>query len=386
MLQVRRITLLATVSLALAACSSTSDSSPATSPVSPESATDPVVNPLPAPSGPLPVGVVDLQRSATVAYYPAVASTGHGPRLYASPALLGVYGVTAEGFEAIIPFSQILAEPVRDAGPRPVVILAPGGGSFVELSTSLAEELASNGYVVITLQPDVAADGLFNIGDGNYSVAETNLIATATDEMRLAQIEDAIDLLADPLTTELVGPVDLARIAVGGHSYAGSTAFNASLLDPRITSVFDLDGTLFGDAGVTPVSVPSLVVMADLYNYSQEPPEGGWDPAVTDSLADILRSNELVRTAPNIVAVGFLGSDHYSVTDLPAIVEGLPEPVRSSALEGAGAIGRAGTIDTNTIVLRFLNAALAPEPRLATAAELVEGLPSTTADPLALNG
>jgi dienelactone hydrolase len=320
-----------------------------------------------------------------VAYYPAVANTGHGSRGYASPALLGVYGVTAEGFAAITPYSQILAEPVRDAGPRPVVILAPGGGSFVELSTSLAEELASNGYVVITVQPDIVADGLLNIGDGNYSEAEINLVATATDEMRMAQINDAIDLLADPLTTELVGPVDPSRIAVGGHSYAGSIAFNASLLDPRITSVFDLDGTLFGDAGVTPVSVPSLVVMADLYTYAQEPPEGGWDPALVDSIADLTRSNELVRTAPNTVAVALLDADHYSVTDVPAIVEGLPGPVRSAALEGAGAIGRVGTTNTNTIVLRFLKAALATQPRLATAAELVDGLPSTIADPLALN-
>jgi dienelactone hydrolase len=332
------------------------------------------------------VGVVDLQRSSMVAYYPAVANTGHGPRSYASPALLGVYGVTAEEFAAITPAAQIFAEPQRDAGPHPVVILAPGGGSFIELSTSLAEDLASHGYVVITVQPDVAADGLMNIGDGNFSQTEFGLAAAAGDGMRQAQIDDAIELLSDPLTTDLVGPIDSSRIAVGGHSYAGSIAFDASLTDPRITSVFDLDGTLFGDAGATPVDVPSLVLMADMYTYSQEPPAGGWDPALADSLEALARCNEVLRTAPNTVVVGLLDADHYAVTDVPAIAEGLREPFRSTVLEGASDIGRVGTTNTNTIVLRFLNAALAPEPRLATAAELVEGLPSTTADPLALNG
>jgi predicted dienelactone hydrolase len=103
----------------------------------------------------------------------------------------------------------------------------------------LAEDLASSGYVVITVQPDVAADGLLNIGDGNYGEAEIALAVTVSDEMRRSQIDNAIDLLAEPVTTELVGSVDPARIAVGGHSYAGSTAFDASLSDPRITSVFD---------------------------------------------------------------------------------------------------------------------------------------------------
>jgi predicted dienelactone hydrolase len=317
-----------------------------------------------------------------VAYYPAVTGTGHGLRSYASPALLGVYGATMDDFASIAPSAQILAEPLRDSGARPVVILAPGGGSFIELSTSLAEELASHGYVVIAVQPDVTADGILNPGDGDYSESEVNLLATSTDQMRLTQISDAIELLSDPLTTDLVGPVDPARVAVGGHSYAGSIAFNASLTDPRIASVFDLDGTLFGDASATAVSVPSLVVMTDL--GAEIPPELVGEPGVAESLEAAALSNALLRIAPNTVSVGLLDADHFAVTDLPAILGSLPEPLRTVAAEGAGGIGRDGTTSTNAIVLRFLDASLATEPRLPSPGELVDGLPGTTANPPAL--
>jgi dienelactone hydrolase len=319
-----------------------------------------------------------------IGYYPAVAGTGHGHRKYASPALVGTYGVTMEGFAAITPSAQILAEPRRDLSPRPVVIVAPGGSSFIELSTSLAEELASHGYVVITVQPDVAVDSSLNVGDGNFDESEVGLVAEVGDQIRFAQINEAINLLSDPLTTKLVGSVDISRIAVGGHSYAGSIAFNASLTDPRIASVFNLDGTLFYEAGATPVSVPSLVVMTDLIWVDQDSFDIEGNPGVAESFEAARRSNALLRTAPNTVSVGLVDADHYAVTDLPSIVDALPEPLRSVSTEGAGGIGRTGTTTTNAIVLRFLNAALADKARLPSAAELVDGLSGATADPIGL--
>jgi dienelactone hydrolase len=297
--------------------------------------------------------------------------------------MLGTYGVDANDLAAIVPHAQIMAQPVRDQGARPVVILAPGGGSFIELSTSLAEQLASHGYVVVTVQPDVAADAGLNVGDGKYTSDEVALTQQVGDRMRFAQIDDAIRLLGDPLTERLVGPVDATRIAVGGHSYAGSIAFNASLADPRISAVFDLDGTLFGHAGDTPVSVPSLVLMAEMHTTITMQPDSQTDPRVAESIAAAARAAKMLRTAPNTVTVGLRGAVHYSVTDLPAITDSLPSALRQIVTDPADTLGRTGTTDTNTIVMRFLDAALAKAPHLATAAALVQGLPGTIADPLA---
>ncbi len=229
--------------------------------------------------------------------------------------------MTREGFlrprRARPPLARILAP-------------APGGGSFAELSTSLAER------------------------------------------QRARQLVDVLDLLEEPTTARLVGPIDLSRVAVGGHSYGGSAAFNASLADPRIAAVVDLDGSLFHAAGSTPTTVPSLLVMATILQVARRPVEPDEGPDLQLARLTI----EVARTNPNVVAVGLEGADHYDVTDVPVIAAALPP-----GLGAGGPIGPAGTRATSTLVRRFLVAALGTPARRPAAAELIEGLAAATAVP-----
>jgi hypothetical protein len=184
---------------------------------------------LAAPDGPSVVGVVDLPIPNAVAYYPAKSNTGTGPHPYLAsldPKMLASMGIPAQ-FSALTTTSRVAARPEVAKSPRPVVVLAPGFGSVTALSTSLAK---------------------------------------------------------------LVGPVDRNRIAVGGHSYAGSVAFNMSLHDARVSAVFDLDGLLFDEAAKVPTKVPSLVITS-----------GG---GTSDNA--VLR--KIVGSATNIVAVGTVGA------------------------------------------------------------------------------
>lgn len=320
---------------------------------------------LPAPSGPYAVGVTPTSRFYTTAYYPAQAGTGQGHRRYASVALLHTLEVSTL---PVTSNAELGALPLESATPRPVVVLSPGGASFVELSTSLAEDLASHGYVVLTVQPDAELeDGEAGLGGTDPSPA----LVEALRLSRLRMISDALDLLEEPTTAALVGPVDPHRIAVGGHSYGGSAAFNASLVDPRIQAVFDLDGSLFEDANTTPTTVPSLVVMAFMYELLQRPTAFGTGSDVTLALSSL----ELLRHNSQVVAVGLRDADHYDVTDAAAIASSLPAGIASML----GAIGPTATVTTNTIVVRFLDAALAPAPRVPSSAELVVELPSASA-------
>lgn len=401
----RTLLLLPIALVALAACSSDADTSDTAGPittndvsVSTTSVTDTTIastttiaagataptqsgGGLPAPDGAYAVGVTDLQRFGMVAYYPAVAGTGHGHRPYASPMMLGTYGVTAEALAAIVPHAEIAATPIADRGAWPVVILAPGGGSLIELSTSLAEDVASHGFVVITVQPDVAVDGGLTRGDAAYSPEDLQVIDEVARQARERQLTDAIDLLQEPLTTRLVGPTDPTRIAVGGHSFGGSMAFNLSLHDDRVAAVFDLDGALFDEANTTPVSVPSLVIMAELYSLHQHPIDDGGNATVASLLALGAGSFEMLRTAPNTVSVALEHAEHYAVTDLAAIAPHLPAELQPVAADGVGDIGAVGTTDTNTIMVRFLEAVFGADPHLPTADELTADLSSVTADP-----
>ncbi len=324
---------------------------------------------LPTPDGAYGVGVTWLPEFYATAYYPAQAGTGHGHRRYASWGLLRTLEVDDLPVSA---HAEIGAAPVVGAAPWPVVVVGPGGASFVELSTSLAEELASHGYVVITVQPDAEVEN-GDTAPGSSSGSGDELATEAVRQARQRQLSDAIDLLDAPITAQLVGPVDADRIAVGGHSYGGSAAFNASLSDPRIKAVFDLDGALFEAATSTPTTVPSLVVMATLFTLAGTPVAPNEPPDVALGRATL----DLLRGSPRVVAVALRDAEHYDVTDAAAIAPALPESARLG-----GPIGPAATTHTNTIVLRFLDAALDSPSRLATGAELVTGLPSATADAL----
>ena len=317
---------------------------PAVSP--PPTLVAPGVSLLPAPEGPFGVGVVHLALPNAIAFYPAKANTGTGQHRYLDPKLLPGLGLPVEMFSTLTTTSRVSARPLAARSPRPVVVLAPGFGSMVALSTSLAEHLASNGYVVVAVQTDLAAEAADMMPNDAHGAART------------AQIEASIDMIGSPGFALLVGPVDQHRIAVGGHSYAGSIAFNVSLQDPRVAAVFDLDGRLFGKAASTPTTVPSLVVTS-----------------TGSGEADDRQLQEMVRTGTKTVAVGLRGAKHFDLTDA-ASIGGL---LRSAGFPiDLGTIGAVATSDTSAIVQRFLDAVLGDQPHLPTAAALLDGLPSTT--------
>jgi hypothetical protein len=210
------------------------------------------------------------------------------------------------------------------------------------LSTALAEDLASNGYVVLAVDP--------TLGSENRLVLPAD---TARPGRRLEQLAATLAYLTGPEITRFVGPIDAERIAVGGHSIAGSVAFQASLTDERIAAVFDLDGWLHGSALTTPVSVPALVIDAS-----------GLEPA-TKAIID--------RTA-TAVTVKLDGATHADVTDLPCLVPALGAV---APLLGLGTIGCTGTTTTNAVVQRFLDSVLKKHRRAPSAADLTAGLQGT---------
>ena len=303
------------------------------------------------PEGPNSVGVVDLPMPNSVAFYPAKVNTGAGQHTYLDSKLLGGLGVPIELFSKLTTTSRVGATPLPAASPRPVVVLAPGFGSMVALSTALAEHLASHGYVVVAVQTDMAAE------------AAAIMPNEARGAARTAQMVAAIDLVGSPGFARLVGPVDQHRIAVGGHSYAGSIAFNLSLHDQRVAAVFDLDGRLFGDAAATPTEVPSLVVTS-----------------TGSGEASDRQLQEMVRRGAKTVAVGLRDSQHFDLTDAAAIGGML----RNAGIPfELGTIGAVATSDTSAIVQRFLDVSLDNKAHVPSPATLLAGLPSTTDRPFA---
>ena len=282
-------------------------------------------------------------------FYPAVAGTGRGLHRYVDPSWATAAGLDPAQMDRVVSSAQIDATPKPAAAPRPVVLLTPGWRSVVAFSTSLAEDLASYGYVVLATQTDVVAEW-------------SHPKSTPEDrDKRFALLGQVLDFVDGPTLPALVGPIDLTRVAVGGHSYAGSIAFDASLTDKRIAVMFDIDGSARGAADRTPPTRPSLVLVT--VNAG----------VVSDRLLGPFSAR-----SKHIVAVGVLNSLHCDVIDAGSIPEVLGTSVFSTLI---GPIGKRGTIDASAIVRRFLDASLGTSRRLPTAEELVHGLESTTADP-----
>ena len=304
---------------------------------------------LPRPDGPASVGIAAAGFADTVVFYPAVAGTGRGLHRYVEPEWATVAGLDPALMDRVVSSAQIDATPLPADSPRPIVLLTPGWRSLVAFSTSLAESLASNGYVVLATQTDLVAEW-------------SHPASTQQDrDKRLAVVRRLLDFTAGPSLPKLVGPIDVHRIAVGGHSYAGTIAFDATVADRRIAVVFDLDGSARGEATRTPPTRPTLVVVT----------------VDNAKVADPLLGHFAARS-PNIAAVGVLDALHLDVTDAASIPMLLGTSVFSTLV---GTVGSSGTTDTSRIVGRFLDATLTTRQRQPTGAELVGGLPSATADP-----
>jgi dienelactone hydrolase len=113
---------------------------------------------------------------------------------------------------------------------HPVLIMQPAVGRLVIEYTTLAEELASHGYVVV-------------------GVMSTSLPGRTLGELMAASAADFIFVLnrlermegRGPLR-RLAGRLDLRSAGVFGHSSGGAAALVACLLDPRFKAGVDVDG------------------------------------------------------------------------------------------------------------------------------------------------
>jgi dienelactone hydrolase len=156
------------------------------------------------------------------------------------------------------------AQPVR----RPVLLYSPGGGDPRTVGTGLAEELASHGYVVVTVDhPGDASEVEFpsRTAYRDEALRETvfrsdpradpKLFRTAIDT-RIADtrfVLNQLEVLAAGRNPDAEGralpenlgrALDLRRVGVYGHSAGGTTAAETMYEDHRINAAVNLEGYL----------------------------------------------------------------------------------------------------------------------------------------------
>lgn len=228
---------------------------------------------LPRPTGASPVGrdtlhLVDRSRAdlwvperprelMVDLYYPARSAAGT-PAPYADPRearlLLEAVGARDPGAAAKLAATRThsVAGARPERGRHPLVVLSPGFGGPRYTLTTLAEDLASRGYVVAVVDHAHEAAGAVFPG-GRVLTCVACEKAETLEDMRKATVNRGQDIAF--VLDRLTGPrpawryasiVDRKRIGAAGHSLGGASAASVMAQDPRVRAGVNMDGS-FGD-------------------------------------------------------------------------------------------------------------------------------------------
>ncbi|MFD7979960.1 alpha/beta hydrolase family protein [Streptomyces sp. NPDC059071] len=229
---------------------------------------------LPAPTGPYPVGlrtvhltdpartdpwVGGVRELMLTVLYPARSVRGFRRAAQLTPAEAEVFaeyaphvhpGLPEPGavdWGAVLTHGHVGAPPLP--GRRPVLLYSPGGGDSRTLGSTLAEDLAGHGRVVVLVDhPGDATQVELPTGMRRTVLAGPPDPATfrTMTETRVADLRFVVDrLVRDGLGEPALARVmDPARIGMYGHSAGGTAVVYAAHGDRRIDAVANLEGYL----------------------------------------------------------------------------------------------------------------------------------------------
>ncbi|MEV0371067.1 hydrolase [Streptomyces sp. NPDC050636] len=244
---------------------------------------------LPAPTGAHQVGTVSLHLTDRHRRDPWVAGQAHRELMvsvrYPARKDAGRYPLApqmlpgeAAGFDALNNFSEHVpkgkvdwaatrthahkgAPAARQSGRLPVVLYSPGAGDPRSLGSTLCDELASRGYVVVTIDHTYETPAVeFPDGRVARSVMPAEMaraekagrmteLLKKVSGVRVADTRFVLDALAgrdgaSVLPSGLRSAVDLDSVGMFGQSAGGFTAAQTMHDDRRIKAAVNMDGVM----------------------------------------------------------------------------------------------------------------------------------------------
>lgn len=260
-------------------------------------------------------------------------------------------------------------------GEFPLVIFSHGAFGYYQSNTSTYQELASRGYVVISLDHPYHSffttdtDGKLITVDPGFmqEVQYVNENGTPEDDifdvsskwlkLRTADVNFVIDTAkavkkGQFKTTdgvkEALAMADDENIGMMGHSLGGATSVTIGRQREEVKAVIDLDGTMLGEQlafengryrfNDEPYPIPILAVDTDYHHQAAL------------EYGDLYVNNKVIENAVDGREVYFKGAGHMNFTDLP-----LFSPFLAKML-GTGTIDKVECMEkTNEIVGMFFD-------------------------------
>lgn len=270
----------------------------------------------------------------------------------------------------------------------PLVIFSHGAFGWYQSNLSAYEELASNGYVVASIEHPYHSlfthdtSGKLIVVDGQFmqnamSIENSNAEDTEKEEvfsterewidLRIADMNFAVDTLKSAAKSQDFSAwtftegdteqfdtaarlIDPEKIGLMGHSLGGATAVTVGRRDD-ISAAIDIDGTMLGEQtgfvngkyviNEEPYKTPLLSIDNETHHN---------DRIEALRIGYVYANNIVIDNAENAYQTYFVGAGHMNFTDLPLI-----SPFFAKQL-GTGEIDPEECTDTlNKLILDFYN-------------------------------
>ena len=207
----------------------------------------------------------------------------------------------------------------------PVVIMRTGASAPVMNYSTLAEDLASHGYVVVGFDAPYRT-GLVVFPDGRviartpennpelYSGKEFTRVAEKLLAAWIADMAFVLDRLERlNASGQFAGRLDMSRVGVFGHSFGGAQALQFCHDDARCKAGIDIDGAPLGSVIQTGLHQPFMFLLSDHGDLSSDA-EGRQIMANIRSIYD--------RLPPNgRVLLMIRGANHFTFSDDGALLK-----------------------------------------------------------------
>jgi len=216
------------------------------------------------------------------------------------------------------------ADEKGDHSAWPFTLFSPGLGASRQFYSVMAVELASMGYIVVTIDTPLQAD-IIEYPDGSYLLAP----GIGTDAQLEAALPDRVKdviFVKDRVLTGVGLPsrirADAHRIAVLGHSFGGAAAAQVPLQDPSFKAGVDFDGGLYGSVATAGLKQPFL------FFARSTPPD----------LQNMASWTTFLQASPKYNKLELLlnNSAHGTFSDFPLLADlsGIAQVAGASALVG----------------------------------------------------
>lgn len=218
----------------------------------------------------------------------------------------------------------------------PLVMFCHGFGMFRNSNLTMMQELASQGYIVGSIDLDyetfwsIHEDKSIHFWDLREKTElnhaktdyETSKISKKWDHMRENDINNAIDYIIELSNKQnskaIFHKIDIDKIAMTGHSYGGSVSASIGRSNPNVKAAIDMDGTAWGEIKkidkdkiidiTSPYPIPILMM------YSQTHDE--MIKEFEKTYGNMYPNEVILAHAKEGYRAMVKGSDHFSFSDM----------------------------------------------------------------------